>query len=419
MNVLLKSATIIDPKSDFHNKQQDVLIENGIITKISSRISNPNDYKVIILDNLHISQGWFDGSVSFGEPGYEERETIVNGLKTSALSGFTAVALNANTFPVTNSNADVSFLKSKAEKSATDLIPIGALTKGGQGAALAELYDMHNAGAKAFGDYQKPIASANLLKIALQYASNFHGLVCSFPLDTSIALKGVMHEDLTSTRIGLNGSPSLAEELQVARDLFLLEYTNGKLHIPTISTRRSVELIREAKNKKLDVSCSVTIHNLWFTDEVLETFDTKYKVNPPLRTQNDVEALIEGLKDGTIDMVTSDHNPLDIELKKTEFDHAAYGTIGLESAFGALNSLFSTKTVIKLLTKGRERFGISSQTIGVGNKANLSLFDPNSKYIFTSEDILSKSKNAIFEGESLKGKVYGVVNNNKIVINKQ
>ncbi|MFI1745899.1 dihydroorotase [Thalassobellus sediminis] len=417
MNILIKSATIIDSKSEFHNTTQDLLIENGVITKIASTIKNPNNYQEITLENLHISQGWFDSSVCFGEPGFEERDTIKNGLKTAAASGFTTVAMNANTNPVIDSNSDITFVNAKASNNAVTLLPIGALTVGSKGIDLAELYDMNTAGAVAFSDYQKPISNPNLMKIALQYASNFDGLVYSFPQENKIAGHGVMNEHITSTKLGLKGNPALAEELQIARDLFLLEYTGGKLHIPTISTVKSVELIREAKKKKLNVSCSVAIHNLYFSDDVLSDFNTHFKVLPPLRTKTDVDALIEAVKDGTIDMVTSDHNPIDIEHKKIEFDHAAYGTIGLESAFGALNSIFTIKKTIELLSKGKTRFGIESTPINIGNKANISLFNPDTKYTFSKNNIVSKSKNAIFEGETLKGHVYGIIANNKIVLN--
>jgi dihydroorotase len=416
MNALIKSATIVDSKSDFHNETVDILIEKGRISKISKRIPNPNDYKEIKLDNLHVSQGWFDSSVSFGEPGYEERETIDNGLRTAAESGFTAVALNANTNPVIDSYADITLVKTKAQNKATSLYPIGALTKASNSNDLAELYDMKNAGAVAFYDYQKPVSNPNLLKIALQYASNFNGLIFSFPQESKISGLGVVNEHINSTRLGLKGNPALAEELQVARDLFLLEYTEGKLHIPTISTAKSVELIREAKAKKLDITCSVAIHNLVLTDDELNSFDTRYKVLPPLRTQHDCDALIEGLKDGTIDMVTTDHNPIDIEDKKIEFDHAKYGTIGLEAAFGALQTVFTTKKAVSLLTQGKSRFGIKETTINVGETANLSLFNPEGKYQFNKTDITSKSKNSVYLGMDLKGKVYGVVANNKVVI---
>ena len=417
MNVLIKSATIVDSKSDFHNETCDILIEKGVISEISKQIKNPSNLKEITLHNLHVSQGWFDSSVSFGEPGYEERETILNGLKTAAHSGFTDVAVNSNTNPVIDSYADISFLKGKAQGNPVNLYPIGALTKNSEGKDLAELFDMRTAGAIAYYDYQKPVKNPNLMKLALQYASNFGGLIYSFPQESKISGLGVVNENIMSTSLGLKGNPTLAEELQIARDLFLLEYTGGKLHIPTISSAKSVELIRKAKAQKLDVSCSVAIHNLTLTDEVLTNFDTRFKVLPPLRTPSDCDALIEGLKDGTIDMVTSDHNPIDIEHKKVEFDYAIYGTIGLETAFGVLHSIFTVKKTIDLLTKGKERFGIEPTPIEVGKKAKLTLFNPDVKYIFDKNSILSTSKNAIFENHPLKGKVYGVFSNNQLVLN--
>ncbi|MEJ6791263.1 MAG: dihydroorotase [Lacinutrix sp.] len=416
MNVLIKSATIIDTKSDFHNTTQDILIEKGKITKIAKTIKNTSNYKEIKLDNLHVSQGWFDSSVCFGEPGFEDRETIENGLKTAAKSGFTTVALQANTYPIIDTNTDVAFIKMKALNNAVKLLPIGALTQNSESKHLAELFDMSNAGAVAFSDYKKPITNPNLLKIALQYASNFGGLVCSFPQENKISGQGVMNENITSTSLGLKGNPSLAEALQVARDLYLLEYTGGKLHIPTISTAESVDLIRNAKKKKQDVTCSVAIHNLCLTDSELEDFDTHYKVLPPLRTQSDVDALIEGVKDGTIDMVTSDHNPVTIEDKKVEFDYADYGTIGLESAFGALQTLFSTKKTVQLLTKGKARFNAEQTLINEGNTVDLTLFNPDKKYTFTAKNIHSKSKNSLFLDKELKGEVYGIIANKKTVL---
>ena len=412
MNVLIKSATILDGKSDFHNQTQDILVENGFITQIAKSLKNSHKHPEIAFENLHVSSGWFDSSVSFGEPGYEERETIANGLHVAGTSGFTDIALNANTNPVIDSHSDVSFVISKAVNSATNLHPIGALTKDSKGEDLAELYDMKSAGSIAFGDYKKPIENPNLIKIALQYASSFEGLVQSYPHESRVAASGVMNENIMSTQLGLKGLPALAEELQIARDLFILEYTEGKLHIPTISTAKSVALIREAKAKKLDVSCSVAIHNLKYKDECLTDFDTNFKVNPPLRTASDIEALIQGVKDGTIDMVTSDHNPIDIEYKKIEFDYAKNGTIGLESAFGALNTLFTTKKAVQLLTKGKSRFGLDTTSIKIGCKADLSLFNPSETYVFEDKHIRSKSKNSLFKGSKLKGTVYGIIANN-------
>lgn len=418
MKILLKSATIIDEASKHHLKKRDVLIENGTISKIAAKIPSSEKVKEVSLKNLHISQGWFDSSVSFGEPGFEERENVENGLKTAAYSGFTSVAVNANSFPVTDSKGHIKFLKSKGEGNAVSLYPIGALTTGSKGVDLAELYDMQNEGAVAFYDYKNPISNANLLKIALQYTQNFDGLVQSFPFDKSVAKNGVVNEEENSTKLGLKGIPALSEELQVIRDLYLLEYTGGKLHIPTISTKKSVELIRAAKKKGLNVSCSVSIFNITLTDDVLEEFDTNFKLLPPLRTNEDTKALIKGLKDGTIDAITSDHNPIDIEHKKVEFDHAYFGSIGLESCFGAINSVLGVEDSVKKLTGLKDEFKITSEAIEESNTASITLFNPDDNWVFSEENILSTSKNAALLGQKLKGKAYGIYSNNQLILNK-
>jgi len=417
MNILIKSATILDASSTHHKQTKDILIENGMITAIENSISNPNNYTEVALENLHISQGWFDSSVCFGEPGFEERETINNGLHVAAKSGFTQIAVNPNTNPVVDNNTAVSFLKSKSQLHATDVFPIGALTVKSEGVDLAELYDMHQGGAVAFGDYQHAIENPNLLKIALQYTQNFDGLVLSFPQENHIVGKGVANENETATVLGLKGIPNLAEELQVARDLFLLEYTGGKLHIPTISTAKSVALIAEAKAKGLQVTCAVAVPNLTLTDKTLTDFDTHYKLLPPLRTQTDVDALLEGVQNGTIDFITSNHTPIDYEFKNIEFDNAQYGSIGLETAFGALNTVLPTEKVIEKFTKNKAVFGVPKSKIAVGEKANVSLFNPDVEYQFTKNDILSTSKNSCFIGAKLKGKAYGIYNNQQLILN--
>jgi dihydroorotase len=417
MNLLIKSATIIDPSGLFHNQKKDILIENGRIKKISKSIKNPNNLKEIKFDNLHISQGWFDSSVCLGEPGFEERETIENGLKTAAKSGFTQVAVNPNTYPVADNKSAIEFIKNKANNTATSLFPIGCLTKKSESEDLAELFDMQNSGAIAFGDYNKPISNANLLKIALQYAQNFNALILSFPQDNSIAGEGLANEHINSTKLGLKGIPSIAEEMQIARDLFILEYTGGKLHIPTISTAKSVKLIKEGKNKGLNITCSVAAHHLVLNDDELASFDGNTKVLPPLRTSKDIKALIKGINEGVIDMITSDHNPMDIEHKKVEYSNAKFGTIGLESLFGALNKVISIETLITCLTTNpRNRFNIENSLINEGEKANLTLFNPDFEYEFSLNNITSTSKNSVFLNKKLNGKVYGVISNNKVVL---
>jgi dihydroorotase len=416
MEIIIRDAKIIDIQSPFHKQTVDILIVDGFIKKIGTSLSNTANTIEVKKEDLHVSQGWFDSSVSLGEPGFEDRETIANGLTVAAKSGFTAIALQPNSFPIIDNQSQVNFVLNKANGFATEIFPIGALTKESEGKDMAELFDMKKAGAVAFGDYNKSLDNANLLKIALQYTQDFEGLVIAFAQDDKIKGNGVANEGIVSTRLGLKGIPNLAEELQIARNLFLLEYTGGKLHIPTLSTAKSVALIKAAKAKGLKVSCSVAVHHLVLTDATLEEFDTRYKVSPPLRTERDRLALIEGVLNGTIDMITSDHNPIDIEHKKMEFDNAKNGTIGMESAFGALMTVLPLETIITQLNSGKSIFNIANNVIEVGAKASLTLFNTTEKSIFTSTSIGSKSKNSAFLGCEMKGKVYGIFNQGQLIL---
>lgn len=416
MNILLKSAMIIDSSNTtLHQSVKNILIEDGIITKITNNeITQKTD---AVIEKVFVSRGWVDSSVCFGEPGFEERETIANGLETASRSGFTHVMVNPNTHPVNDNKSTVMFIKEQSKNHLSTAYPIGALTQNSNGETLAELYDMKQGGAVAFGDYKKAITNSNMLKIALQYTQNFGGIVISFPNEPKIAGKGVVNEHVAATRLGLKGIPALAEELCVARDLSVLEYTGGKLHIPTVSTAKSLQLIREAKAKGLDVSCSVAVHNIHFTDEILSSFDTNFKVLPPLRDIENVKAIRKALLDGTVDFVTSDHNPLDVECKLKEFDHAAYGTIGLEAVFGILNQYVSVDRAIELLTNAGKRFGIVHKEIKEGTQADVTVFNPNETYRLETKHIYSTSKNCAFLGEQLKGRIIGTIANHKIIIN--
>jgi dihydroorotase len=416
MKLIIREAKIIDSQSPFHNQIVDLKIEDDLITEIGNSIPKNEHFTELKLENLHVSQGWFDSSVSFGEPGFEDRETIENGLNVAAKSGFTAVALQPNSFPIIDNQSQINFVKSKANGFATQLFPIGALTKNSEGKDLAELFDMKNAGAVAFGDYGKSVENANLFKIALQYVQDFDGLVIAFSQDEDLKGSGIANEGESAMKLGLKGIPNLAEELQIARNLFLLEYAGGKLHIPTISTAKSVGLIKAAKEKGLDVTCSAAVHHLVLSDKRLENFDTRFKIAPPLRSEIDRLALITGVVDGTIDMITSDHNPIDIENKKMEFDLAKNGTIGLETAFGALLNVLPLEIVIQKLTLGKIRFLIDNQIINKNNIANFTLFNPDASWIFTKEAILSKAKNSAFLEMEMKGIVYGVYNQSKLVL---
>ncbi len=417
MNLIIREAKIIDPQSRFHQQVVDVAIENGILKQFGTKLPAKSSFEELKLDNLHLSQGWFDSSVSMGEPGFEDCETIANGLHVAAKSGFTGIALQPNTFPVLDNQSQILFVKEKAKQELTEVFPIGAFTKNASGTDLAELFDMKNAGAIAFGDYNNSLSNANLLKIGLQYAQDFDGLIIAYCQDEKIAGSGVVHEGIVSTQLGLKGIPTLAEELILARNINLLEYTGGKLHIPTISTAKSVELIKQAKAKGLQITCSVAVHHLVLTDETLLEFDTRYKVTPPLRDESNRKALLAGVLDGTIDCITSDHNPITIEHKKMEFDTAKNGTIGLESAFGALQNVLPLDIVISKLTAGRTLFGLESPVLEEGRKANLTLFNPNETWQFSKASIASKSKNSAFLGQPMTGKVYGIYTKGILKIN--
>lgn len=416
-SVILKQTKIIDPSSPFHQQIMDVKIENGTITQIDNQIANSAGFEVITIENLHISQGWMDSSVCFGEPGYEDRETIENGLQVAAKSGFTAVMLQPNSNPVIDNQSQIRFVIDKAKGHATSLYPIGALTKGREGHELAELYDMQNAGAIAFGDYKKALQNANLQKIALQYVQDFEGSLLAFCQDSSIKGIGIVNEGEMSTRLGMKGIPALAEELHVARNLFLASYTGGKLHIPTISTQGSIQLIKEAKAKGMAVTCSVAVANLLLTDEKLTSFDSRFKVLPPLREEATRAALVAAVLDGTIDCITSDHNPLDIEHKKLEFDLAYDGSIGLESAFGALNTILPLEVIIEKLTASKLIFNTKTIAINTNSTADLSLFVTDKDWVFEKEYIASKSKNSAFLGQKMKGKAIGIYNNGQLILN--
>ena len=417
MSILIKSAKIIDASSKFNGKTKDIFIKQGIIQEIDDKIVNKSA-KEINLDNLHISQGWLDSSVCFGEPGLEERETIENGSLTACLSGFTDIILNSNTLPVIDSKADVIYVKSKNKNKALKIHPLGALTVKSEGSEMAELHEMFDSGAVGFYDYKTSVKNPNLLKTALQYVQHFDGLIMTFPFEKSICQNGQMNEGEISTLYGLEGIPSLSEEITLERDLKILEYTGGKLFIPTISTTKSVELIKKAKRKGLQIMTSVSINNIFFNEEKLINFDTRFKILPPLRSEEDRLILVNALSEGIIDFCTSDHCPIDIDNKKTDFKNSLFGATGLESIFGALNSLYKTEKVIEILTRKKGLFGIKDEVIDVGSKACMTLFNPNNKYIFTKSHVRSKSKNASFINSEIKGKVYGVINNGHVVLDE-
>ena len=416
MSILIKSATLVDSKSNLNFKQKDILVKDGVIVDIADSIDSKAK---LILDfkNLHVSRGWLDTSVSFGEPGYEERETLSNGLNTAASSGFTSILLNPDCNPLVDSHSAVEFLKKKSSNTTTKIYPVANLTSNSNGKDLASLYDMKLAGAVAYGDYKKTINDSSILKIALEYTKTFGGRVISFCQDEFLSQNGVINESIVSTELGLKGIPDISESINIYRDIQILGYTNGKLHIPYVNTKRGVELIRDAKKRNLDITASTSLAHLIFSDKDINEFNTNLKLNPPLRSEIDCKSVKEGLIDGTIDYLTSMHEPLDLDNKKVVFDLATPGSIGLESVFGNMCNNFTLEKTIDILTRNKSIFQIEDHPIEKGSYADLTLFNPDKSYEFSNEHILSTSKNCAYLGTKLKGIVYGSINNKNSTLN--
>ena len=424
MQLLIKSAKVVDPSSPHNGKTVSIFIENGIIRQVtpkgvlqtSAKLEVTSNTKVIDVEGLHVSPGFFDMQVNFRDPGHEYKEDLLSGCTSAAAGGFTGVAIMPGTHPPIHTKSEVEYVKRKTSGNIVDAFAVGAITQNTEGKELSEMYDMYTAGAIAFSDDKKPVSDAGLLMRALLYAKNFKGLLMAHCDEKTISLNGHMNEGKVSTSLGLKGIPALAEEVMVARNIFLCEYAGGKIHFQSVSTARSVDLIRGAKKKGLKITASVNAHHLALDDSSLKDFDTACKVNPPLRTKEDMAALKKGLADGTLDAITSDHSPEDEENKKVEFDYAAFGMIGLETCFSLANTYSNLKLnelIRKFAIRPREIFGLPVPKIKEKEKANLTLFLPNKEWKFEEKNIRSKSKNTPFVGKKMKGKVIGVVNNGK------
>jgi dihydroorotase len=411
MNLLIKSATITDPNSTFNQQTTDILIEDGVIVKIAAAIKS--DAEVFDASGMHLAPGFFDLNCNIGELGLETKEDLQSGTKAAAAGGFTGLALMPNTQPPVHSKSEVEFILNKAKGNLVDIYPLGTISHKCEGKDMAEMYDMHQSGAKAFTDGKHPIQDAGLMERALLYVQGFGGLVFSYPEDRAIAGKAKVHEGEVSTLLGMKGIPALAEELMIARDLYLAEYTESKIHFTTVSTAQSVDLIRQAKAKGLKVTCDVAAHHLVLTHHDLLGFDSQYKVKPPLRTQNDVDALISGLKDGTIDAIVSQHTPHEIEFKDVEFEVAEFGMIGLQTALSlALQAGLPVDLLVQKLSVGpRQILNLAVPHIAEGQKANLVVFDAKQQWAYTKQNNQSKSYNSPFIGKQLTGKVLLTCNN--------
>ena len=409
-NLVLKNGTIIDPhhKKTIHG---DVWIKDGTIAGVGG-FKAPKSSETVDCSGKVITHGFCDLHVHFREPGREDKETLQTGSLAAMAGGFTRVCVMPNTNPPLDSPESINFIREKAENCPIHIHPIGAVTKSQDGNDLTEMGLMHQEGAVAFSDDGLPIQDGAMMRIALEYATLVDVPIINHAEDVCLRAEGVMHEGRISTHLGLPGNPDLAESAMVHRDLELAEFTGARLHVPHVSSAKAVHHIREMKQKNKNVTAEVTPHHLFFNDDALTSFNTHLKVAPPIRTEEDRRALIQAVKEGTIDCIATDHAPHTIEDKETTFDLASFGMIGLESCFGAVNKVLmdqeglQLEEVIALLTaKPRAIMGFDPDLFTLGRAAEINVIDADKEWTFEREHVRSRSINSPFYGEPLKGKV--------------
>jgi len=420
MRFLLKQVYITDPHSPHHRSRKDIFIADGFIKVIADNVSEPAD-EVISIEGLMVSPGWMDVFAHFCDPGYEYKETLQTGATAAAAGGFTTVFAIPNTRPAIDAKSQVEYIVQQSKSLPVQIIPLGAITKNTEGKELAEMYDMNRSGAIAFSDGLNPLQSAGILLKALQYIKSFNGVIIQIPEDKTIAPHGLINEGLVSTRLGLPGKPMMAEELMVARDIKLARYADSRLHFTGVSSPKSLEYIKRAKASGIKVTCSVTPYHLAFCDEDLYSYDTNLKVNPPLRTRQDMQALREAVADGTVDCIATHHLPQDWDNKTCEFEYAKSGMIGLQTCYPVLKTMMpevSEERWVELLCiNPRTIFGLPLPVIKENSSASLTLFQPGKQHVFAKEDIRSRSQNSPFTGTTFTGKVAGIINGDKILLN--
>lgn len=421
MKLLLKQTTILDTSSPYNGLIKDILITDGIIEKVADSIIIA-DCITIEVKGLMVSNGWVDIFSHFNDPGFEYKETLETGANAAASGGFTNVFVLPNTQPALSNKTAIEYIVQKSKSLPVNILPIGAITKNIEGKELSEMYDMYNSGTIAFSDGLQPVQTPGLLLKALLYVKAIEAVLIQLPADKSISKFGLINEGITSTRLGLPGIPSIAEDLMVSRDIELAKYTGSKLHITGISTAKSLQAIKEAKAYGVNVTCSVTPYHLAFCDEDLSDYDTNLKTDPPLRSREDMRALRCEIEDGTIDCIAAHHLPQDWDNKTCEFEYASAGMIGLETVYSVMNNLFphiaANRLTDLLSNNARKIFSLRQPVIKENEAADLTLFSKVGEVIYESQTIKSKSKNSPFINKKLKGKVIGIINKDRVYLNE-
>ncbi|MGN6645448.1 MAG: dihydroorotase [Cytophaga sp.] len=415
-SIVIRSAEIIDTTSDLNGAIRSILIEDGVIKKISEKELSADT--VIEGKGLKVSIGWMDMRVTTGDPGHEYKEDLHSVCKAAMQGGFTAIAVLPNTTPPMQTKESVEYVKSKTREKLVEVFPIASLTINNKGEELTEILDMNASGAVGFSDGVKPIWHSDLLLRALLYMQPINAQLIVHAEDKYLSQGGQMNEGKTSTMLGLKGIPKLSEQIIVERDLTILEYTGGKIHFAHISSPKSLELIKDAKRRGLKVTCDIASYQLALDDTLLTSFDSNLKVNPPLRSKRDIDTFWKYINDGTIDAIVSDHIPQDTESKQLEFDQADFGMIGLETMFSVANTYNTKVELAKLIEKitvaPRNILGLEVPAVKEGAKANLTVFETEQEWILSEKDLRSKSVNTPFIGKKLKGRPVAVINNKQV-----
>ena len=418
MNLLLTGVTIADPNSEFNHQQCDVRVTQGKIAEIGKGLQAQDNEEQVNGGGAFITPGFFDLNCSIGDPGFETKEDIRTASAAAQAGGFTALAVLPHTKPVIHSKAEVEYLINRAKNNLVDIYPVGAISRDLEGKEMAELYDMQQAGAVAFSDGTKPVSDDGFMSRALQYAKGINGLLIVYPENKSIAGKSQVNESKTSVLLGMKGMPALAEEMHISRDIFLATYHEAPVHISNISTAGSVALIKKAKKDGIRISCDVAAHHLVFTEELLNDFDSNYKIKPPLRGRADNKALIAGLRDGTIDAVASQHRPHEPEFKDVEFEIAAYGIIALQTVLPLLirAGMDAQQIAEKLAVNPRKLLNLKVPVIAAGEAANFTVFSTTEKWVYNQQNNYSRSRNTPLLNQTLTGRVKLVFNNNQFQV---